>query len=144
MSSSLTKRNKEWTADPVPEGSTVNRAHEKGTEKTNNRDTEFYALYTSFSPNRDSIPDDVRRNCFGAVSGVGLFSFRDKANPFYTDDTSMYGLDANNVEEAVRRIESEGYKVEVRHDTAQFCFSPRPTIGEIVITECDSVAARGE
>lgn len=121
--------NIEWDADPNPPGSSANRRHSSGTRSINANDRRFYAIYCALDHSRSGLPDKV----VDIIASGEYASFVDKANPFYRHDSSMYGIPEDQVESLVSKLRDASYIVEVRHDTSQFCFTPKPTVGEIVI-----------
>lgn len=134
MSSKSTENNKEWSSEPADLGETVNRRHRKGAASMNNHSDEhrFVAVYSSMSAERGDLPSEVLEY-LNKRGGVSSYNFVDKANPFYKHDTSMIAIREQEAETATNAIRDMGYNVEYRDDKSQFKFTPRPTVGEIVI-----------
>jgi hypothetical protein len=145
MSLNLSEKNKEWNADPKGLGHHVNRRHETGVHENRSRDDEFYALYTFFSPKKKSVYDYIGKSLYRDIENH-IYTFTDKANPFYATNASqeptMASVMDSSVEDVAEQLRDNGFTVEVRHDTSQFGFIPRPTVGEIIITGRDIDAPR--
>lgn len=145
MSLNLSEKNKEWNADPKGLGAHVNQHHDTGTVQNNNRDEIFYALYTFYSPKKQSVFDYLGESLYREIE-QHLYTFTDKANPFYGTsgerEPRMVAVLNSSVDPFVEQLRDNGFTVEVRHDTSQFGFIPRPTVGEIIITGRDMDAPR--
>lgn len=144
MSSNLAKTNRDWDASPKGHGDDVNIHHRDVTRKNNNRDDAFYALYTSFSPKRTDLREYVGKHVYSLMSEY-IYKFTDKANPFYATDghsePNIAAVMEHRVGETASLLRERGFTVEIRDDTSQFGFIPRPTIGEIIVTGRDTDAA---
>lgn len=139
MSSRLSQ-NEAWDAEPKGLSEPVNQRNRTGTRLTNSQDDLFYALYLTFSLNRDDLVDYIGDVTFSKFNTC-LHSFTDRANPFYRGpDAAMYGVPREHVPMVVESLREDGYIVERRDDVSQFCFSPRPTVGEIVVMGRDKGA----
>jgi hypothetical protein len=118
----------DWDTSPTPSGGEANVKAIRGTETMNSDDRHFYALYFWEHPHRKHVPDEIRYE-----SGLEMFTFVDKANPFLPFTYNMLAVPEPQKYDVQDFVRDLGYKCTIRDDVSHFTFNPRPTVGEIII-----------